>query len=107
ARYDVWHNIDFSVAPMVGLAFVWDSGSRYFDANNFNYLGLRPRLGVVGTGRITDTISGIAEIDIPWSISLSPPLGSHFTPLGGGGAEIYLGESMSGLLLAQIGVDAI
>jgi hypothetical protein len=107
ARYDVWHNIDFSLAPVVGVAFVADTGSQYFDKNNFSYLGIRPRLGVVWTGRISETISGLAEGDIPFALSIAPTGGSEFTPLGGGGLEIYLGEHMTAMVLGQIGVDVI
>ena len=96
------------MAPLLGVGLAWDSGSRYFDTANFDYLlAVRPRAGLVTTVKLGDTARGIIEIDVPWAITLSPQQGSHFTPLAGGGAEIWLGGDMSALVLAQIGVDAI
>src|SRR5207248_7334633 len=65
ARYDAWHNIDFALAPLIGVALVADTGSRYFDPFNFAHLGIRPRLGVVGTGRLGETVQAVAELDLP------------------------------------------
>lgn len=106
-KVPVYRGADFDLAPMAGLALVWNTGSRYFDTSNFNALGLRPRLGLVSTVRLADTVRGIAELDVPWNFALGPSGGQQFTAVAGGGVEVYLGEELTGLVLGQLGVDAI
>ena len=107
AKLPVLHDGSFELAPQLGFGLVYDSGSRYFDVSNFQHFGLRPRAGAVATFRVADTVRAIAALDVPWDISTSPPGAYHVKALVGGGAEIYLGEDISGLLLGQIGPDII
>jgi hypothetical protein len=97
----------FEVAPNLGIGVLYDTGSRYFDNANFEFFGLRPRAGVVATMRVTDTVVALATADVPLAFALQPGGGWHFNPLAGGGAEIYVGEDLSVLVLGQLGADTI
>lgn len=95
----------FRLAPGVALGLELNSGARYFDRFNFGFLGLRPRVGVNASYDFTDTISGVAQVEVPVSIALTVQ-GFQVTPLLGAGAEFHLGGSLSLLVLAHIGFDA-
>ena len=107
-RMSVLKSGRFELAPTLALGLSADSGSRYFDKSNFPYVALRPRLGAVSTIMITETITGLVTLDLPWAIPLTNhSAGGQFTPLIGAGAEMHLGGILSGLLLGQIGADVI
>jgi hypothetical protein len=93
------------LAPTVSLGVKFDSGARYFDRANFAFIGLRPKVGLTASYAFTDTISGIAQLEIPWSIALTVQ-GFQVTPLAGAGAEFHLGGPLSLLLSAHVGFDA-
>lgn len=105
AKFGVFQADKFKLAPTVALGLELNSGARYFDRFNFGFLGLRPRLGVNASYDFTDTISGVAQVEIPWSIALTVQ-GFQVTPLLGAGAEFHLGGSLSLLVSAHIGFDA-
>jgi hypothetical protein len=107
AKYTVYRSGPFEVAPNLGLGLVLDTGSEYFDRANFNYTGLRPRVGAVASYKLVETVRGIAALDIPIAFSLNPGGGVHATPLLGVGAEIYVGEDITALMMGQLGVDSI
>lgn len=94
----------FRLAPTVALGLELNSGARYFDRLNFGYLGLRPRLGVNASYDFTDTISGVAQFEVPISIALTVQ-GFQVTPLLGAGAEFHLGGSLSLLVTGHAGFD--
>lgn len=106
-KYALVHSGELDVAPFLGVGFVADTGSRYFDTSNFGYLGIRALGGLAATYRLGDTLRLVGQLDIPYDFVFNSEGGLKFTPVAGGGAEIYLGEDISGLLLGQLGVDVI
>jgi hypothetical protein len=106
-KYALARQGGLDVAPFLGVGFVADSGARYFDPVNFSYLGIRALGGLAVTYRLGDTVRLVGQLDVPFDFPLGPQGGSKFNPLAGGGAEIYLGEDFSGLLLGQLGLDVM
>ena len=104
-KFGVLHREKLRLAPVLALGLELNSGARYFDRFNFGYLGLRPRVGLNASYDFTDTISGIAQLEIPWAIGLTVQ-GFQITPLIGAGAEFHLGGSFSLLVSAHVGFDA-
>jgi hypothetical protein len=107
AKVTVLRKGSFELAPQVGLGLVYDTGARYLDRANFQFFGLRPRVGVVGTMKFGETANGILAFDLPWAISVNPSGGTQAGALIGGGGEIYLGEDITGLVIGQLGIDGI
>ena len=105
AKFAVLRRDKLRLAPTLALGLELNSGARYFDRFNFGFLGLRPRVGFNASYDFTDTISGIAQLEIPWSIPLTVQ-GFQVTPLVGAGAEFHLGGSFSLLVSAHVGFDA-
>lgn len=95
-----------SLAPSAGLGLVANSGSIYLDSANFGFVGLRPRVGLNGTVRLGETVSGIFLIDLPLTLPITVR-GIQVTPTVGAGAEVQFTSVLSGLLLGQIGLDVI
>jgi hypothetical protein len=95
-----------SLAPSAGLGLVANSGSIYLDAANFGFVGLRPRVGLNGALRFTETISGVFLFDLPLTLALTAR-GIEVTPTVGAGAEVQFTSVLSGLLLGQVGLDVI
>jgi hypothetical protein len=104
-KFAVFQQDKFRLAPTVALGLELNSGARYFDRYNFGFLGLRPRLGVNASYDFSDTISGIAQFEVPMSFALTVQ-GFQVTPLVGAGAEFHLGGSFSLLISGHIGFDA-
>jgi len=94
-----------ALAPFLGVGIVHDSGSHYITTVNFQYTGIRALAGLIYTYRIGDLATVIGELDAPLDLTLSPSQGVRFTPLFGGGFEVNLSPSVSGLLMGQLGVD--
>ncbi len=105
-KFPVYEKGKIQLAPTVGLGLEANSGTRYYDRANFSYVALRPRVGFIASYRFSDTVAGIALFDLPWSVVLTSQ-GSHVVPTVGAGAEIHLGGNMSGLVMANVGLDAI
>lgn len=104
-KFGVFEKDAFRLAPVVALGLEFNAGATYIDAHNFAFIGLRPKLGLNTSYAFTDTISGIAQLEVPWSIALTVQ-GFQVTPLVGAGAEFHLGGGFSLLVSAHIGVDA-
>ena len=104
-KYAVIQKDKLRLAPTVALGLELNSGARYFDRFNFGYLGIRPRVGVNASYDFTDTISGVAQFELPVSIGLTVS-GFQVTPLFGAGAEFHLGGSFSLLISGHVGFDA-
>ena len=104
-KFALLHHDKLRLAPTLALGIELNAGARYFDAYNFGFVGLRPRVGFNASYDFTDTVSGLAQLEIPWSIGLTAQ-GFQATPLIGAGAEFHLGGSFSLLLSGHIGVDA-
>jgi hypothetical protein len=97
----------FEVAPYVGAGLSYNLGTRYFDDANFRFLGWRVLAGAVASYRLVETVRLVALFEAPWDFSLDPSGGGRFTPLLGGGVEIYLGGDVTGLVMAQGGLDTM
>lgn len=93
------------LAPTLSLGVEFNSGAKYFDRSNFGFVGLRPKLGLNASYAFTDTVSGIAQLEVPWAIALTVQ-GFQVTPLVGAGAEFHLGGGFSLLVSAHVGLDA-
>ena len=94
--------------PNLALGLEANSGSRYYDKANYGYVALRPRAAIITAIRFTELATGLFLIDLPWAIALTNGgAGGHFTPTAGFGAEIQLGTTLSGLIMAQGGIDVI
>ncbi len=104
-KFAVFQADRFRLAPTVALGLELNSGARYFDRFNFGFLGLRPRIGANASYAFTETISGVAQLELPVSIAMTVQ-GFQVTPLLGAGAEFHLGGSFSLLLTGHIGFDA-
>jgi hypothetical protein len=106
ARFGVFEREKLRLAPTLGLGIEFNAGAKYFDTANFAFIGLRPRVGLNASYAFTDTVSGIAQLEVPWSIALTVQ-GFEVAPLLGAGAEIHLGGGFSLLVSAHVGMDAI
>lgn len=104
-KFGVHQGERLRLAPTLALGLELNSGARYFDRWNFGFLGLRPRVGFNASYAFTETVSGLAQLEIPWSIALTVQ-GFQVTPLLGAGAEFHLGGSLSLLVSAHVGFDA-
>ena len=104
-KFGVLQRDKLRLAPTVALGLELNSGARYFDRFNFGFLGLRPRVGLNASYDFTDTISGVAQFELPLSIGLTVS-GFQVTPLLGAGAEFHLGGSFSLLISGHAGFDA-
>ncbi|MEW5742848.1 MAG: hypothetical protein AB1938_28285 [Myxococcota bacterium] len=96
----------FALAPGVALGLKLNSGSKYFDAGNFGYLGLRPRVSVNATYTFSDVIEGVAQLEVPLTLPLTAQ-GVQFTPLLGAGAEFAVGGNLTLLGTAHLGLDVV
>lgn len=95
----------FRLAPLVDLGVEFNSGAWYFYAHNFGYVGLRPKVGATATYQFSDIVTGIAQLEAPFSIALNVR-GFQITPTVGVGAEFHLGQRFSLLVAGLIGFDA-
>jgi hypothetical protein len=94
-----------TLAPAAGLGIVFNSGATYFDARNFGYTALRPRLGFHGSVAFSEVVSGVFLVEVPWAFAFQG--GYQATPTAGIGGEFQLTKELSGLVLGQVGVDVI
>ena len=96
----------WSVAPSLGLGLSASSGANYLDDYNYRHVSLQPRLGLWATYAFMPQLSGIGLFDFPVRVSFS---GNAFSikPSVGTGAELYLGNQLSLLLLFGLGPEWI
>ncbi|HSP80079.1 MAG TPA: hypothetical protein VLQ93_16230 [Myxococcaceae bacterium] len=106
-RRKVWAQVAFELAPELGLGVMLDSGSRYFDEENFSGVFLRLSPGVVASWRVVETVKAVGLVEVPVDLGLSPTGTFRLKPLAGVGAEVYLGEDLSLLALGELGVDVL
>jgi hypothetical protein len=95
----------WQLAPFAGLGIAWDSGSTYYDADNFQHTALRMDLGAVATRPVGETLSLLAQAEVTWDLFTTPVGGHRVQPLLGVGAEVALGGQISVFGLASVGVD--
>lgn len=107
AKYAAWTDGPLQVAPTLGLGLTLNTGARYIDEFNFYYVGARIIPGAVLSYRVAETASVLGELTVPIDVTLHPGGGWRYTPLLGGGGEIYIGEDITAAGLAQFGVDVI
>ena len=101
------HTARLDLAPFLGVGFVANSGLAYLDASNFAYVGARALGGISASYLVMETVRLVGVLEVPVDFSLSPSRGRKFTPLAGAGAEIYLGQDMTGLVLGQLGANLV
>ncbi|MBL8950998.1 MAG: hypothetical protein JNK82_09495 [Myxococcaceae bacterium] len=94
--------------PNLAVGLEANSGSRYYDKANYFYVAVRPRASLLTAIRFSEIATGLFLVDVPWAIAVTNGgAGGHFTPTMGFGAEVQLGTTLSGLLMAQGGIDVI
>jgi hypothetical protein len=96
---------DFSLAPVLSLGLVLNSGSEYLDKDNYPGVLLRVTPGAVAGWRVAETVSVLGLVDVPIDIGLSPTGSRRIQALAGGGTEIYLGQDVTLLVAGQLGVE--
>lgn len=104
-RYPLFWLGPVQLAPLAGIGLELNSGSKYFEYANFQYLGLRPRLGAVAVTSFSETVRGICMLDLPWTFPLRPQGGTHFSPRLSAGVELHLGERLTGFVQAGAGPE--
>ncbi len=106
-KWAAYNQSGLEIAPYIGAGIVLDSGARFIEQANFAHFGLKLLAGATATYKLTDTLRGIANLEIPYDLSLSPSGGNLFNPLVGVGAELYLGEDISAMALGSIGLATL
>jgi hypothetical protein len=104
-RMAVYKRGMLTLAPAAGVALVLNSGATYYDARNFGYTALRPRLGVYGSVAFSEVVSGVFMAEVPWAFAFAG--GYQATPTAGIGGEFQLTKELSGVVMGQFGVDVI
>lgn len=105
-RLPAWRRDRAVIAPTFSLGLKANSGLRAFDPYNFAFVALRPRVGVVASIGLSETVQITLLAELPWAIALNVT-GFQLTPTIGGGAEFMLTPKLSLAALGQIGVDVI
>lgn len=95
----------WQLAPFGGLGFAYDSGSSYFNKDNFQFTAVRLDVGAVATYPVRETLSLLATTELTWDLFTTPVKGYRAQPLVGAGAELALGGGLSAFGLAAIGID--
>ncbi len=104
-KFPVYQRQGLRLAPLLSLGVEFNTGATYFDLTNFDFIGLRPRVGFLASYAFTETISGVAQLDLPVSVALTTR-GFVVTPTVGVGAEFHLGGGFSLLLAGLVGFEA-
>ncbi|MCI0572913.1 MAG: hypothetical protein L0Y66_19360 [Myxococcaceae bacterium] len=107
ARFRVYDVGNVSVAPTLGLGFVGNTGATYLEAQNFGGTFLRILPGAVASVRLADTLALVGTVEVPIDVPLQADGGSRLMALGGGGAEVYVGQGISLALLGQLGAERV
>ena len=105
-RLLAWKTDRVRLAPTTSLGFKFNSGARVFDAFNFGYVALRPRLGLVTSISVSELVQVLVTAEVPWAIALNVT-GFQVTPTVGAGVEFQLSSTLSLFALGQGGVDVI
>ncbi len=92
-------------APALSVGLVLNSGSGYLDADNFGGVLVRVTPGLVVSWRVGETVAVLGLLDVPVDVGLDPTGTRRFQVLTGGGAELYLGSTITLLTAGQIGVE--
>lgn len=104
-RFELFERGALRLAPLLGAGLVGNSGARGLDPDNFGALSLRFLPGLLGTVQVSDTLTAIVLLELPYDLGLTPAGTNRFNALLGGGAELALDETLSVGLLAQAGVE--
>jgi hypothetical protein len=105
-RRQVWTHGALALAPELGLGLTLDSGSRHVDDAGFPGVFLRVNPGVVATWRALERLSTVGLVEVPVDLGLNPAGFWRMKALGGGGAEVSLGEDLSLLAVGLVGLEA-
>ncbi|MBM7117754.1 hypothetical protein [Archangium primigenium] len=105
SRVRVWTSGDWTLAPELGLGVTGNPGSRYFDTRNVRGWFLRVNPALVATYSVTETVTALGQVEVAYDQGLSTSSYWRVKPLGGVGAEVYIGEDLTLSLLGQLGVD--
>ncbi|MFN0062432.1 MAG: hypothetical protein ACKVPX_07930 [Myxococcaceae bacterium] len=97
----------WEVAPFAGVGLALNSGARYLDAANIPYLAIRALGGLTTTYRAADTLYIVGQLEMTLDIGTSPAGVARFTPLAGGGIELYLTDALSFSAIGLLGVDVL
>jgi len=92
-------------APTLSLGLVLNSGTAYLDADNFGAVMVRITPGLVVSWQVTETVAVLGLLDVPFDLGIDPVGARRFQALTGGGAELYLGSSITLLAAGQLGVE--
>jgi hypothetical protein len=106
-RFLVWHNDQVQLAPSLGAGLVFDTGATYIDDRNFSNVSVRLLPGFNASYRFTEIAALVGDLRVPIDLAITPAGGRRFQPLGGGGAELYLGEDITAGFLGDLGVDVV
>lgn len=104
-RWPLWTSGAWAVAPELGLGVTANPGSRYFDEKNPRGWFLRVTPALVASWRVMETVAAVGLVEVPYDLGLAPGGTWRVKPLGGVGAEIYIGEDLTLSVLGQLGAD--
>ncbi|MDX2013434.1 MAG: hypothetical protein SFW67_24800 [Myxococcaceae bacterium] len=105
-RLLAWKSERTRIAPTASLGLKFNSGARVFDAFNFGFVALRPRLGLVTSISVSELVQVLVTAEVPWAIALNVT-GFQVTPTVGAGVEVQLSSTLSLFALGLGGVDVI
>ncbi|MCE9668157.1 hypothetical protein LY474_10060 [Myxococcus stipitatus] len=105
-RVKVFERGSVTMAPTLSLGVVGNTGATYMDDDNFSGVLVRMSPGLVTGWRVAETVTLLGLVDVPVDIGLSNADSRRIQALGGGGAEVYLGNDLSVLVAGQLGVES-
>jgi hypothetical protein len=91
------------VAPTFALGLLANTGATYVEDDNFAGLFVRLMPGTLATLKVSETVHGLLALDVPVDVGLTEAGALRLAVLAGGGAEVYLGEDVSLLVMGQLG----
>lgn len=104
-KWPLLRTASFDLAPFAGAGLTASSGIRYFDPSTFPYVGARFLAGAAASYKASETIRLLAFLEVPYDSPFATGGGGKLVPLAGGGAEIFLSDEVSALVLGQAGLD--
>lgn len=104
-RFKAWEQGRLQLAPMIGGGFVANTGARWLDEDNFSAISIRILPGLMASVALGETVTGIALLELPFDLGLSPAGTNRFNGLAGGGVEVALDETISVGAVAQMGAE--